>query len=84
MLFLAMLESAFITAGSRVDDLLTRCPSTAQVFVRRRMHCVGCELARFKTLAGAADAYGQPLDAFLAELRTTARRRAGRPVRPSS
>jgi hybrid cluster-associated redox disulfide protein len=77
-----MFESALIAAGSRVDDLVTRYPATAQVFVRRRMHCVGCALARFETLAGAADAYGQPLESFLAELRSVARRRtrpAGQP-----
>lgn len=52
-----------------LDDLVTRYPSTAGVFIRRRMQCVGCEVARFETLASACQIYGQALGPLLEELR---------------
>jgi hybrid cluster-associated redox disulfide protein len=58
-----------ITGESVVDEIVTRFPPTARVFVGRRMHCVGCELSRFETLAGAARIYQQPLEPLLADLR---------------
>ena len=52
-----------------VDEVVTRFPRTARAFVRRRMHCVGCPLARFETLADVCGVYAQPLDSLLAEVR---------------
>jgi len=46
--------------------LLSRWPQTIPVFLRRRMACVGCALARLESLA-AANAYGLRLDGFLIE-----------------
>ena len=57
-----------ITASTTIDDVVTRHPATARVFIRRRMHCVGCEIDRFHTVADVCRIYGQPLTAFLAEL----------------
>jgi hybrid cluster-associated redox disulfide protein len=61
-----------ITDTSIVDDIVTRFPATARVFVDRRMHCVGCEVSRFETLAGAARIYQQPIEPLLADLRAAA------------
>jgi hybrid cluster-associated redox disulfide protein len=61
-----------ITDTSIVDDIVTRFPATARVFVDRRMHCVGCEVSRFETLAGAAGIYQQPIEPLLADLRAAA------------
>ncbi len=58
-----------ISGATNLDELVTRHPHVAQVFIRRKMQCVGCEVARFETLAIACDIYGQPLDTVLAELR---------------
>ncbi len=58
-----------ITGETILDELVTRYPKTASVFIRRRMQCVGCEVARFETLAGASRIYGVPLDALITELR---------------
>jgi hybrid cluster-associated redox disulfide protein len=41
-----------------VQTLLDTWPSTREVFIRRRMACVGCDLAPFMTIAEAADSYG--------------------------
>lgn len=53
---------------SSVAQLLNCFPQAAQVFIRRRMHCVGCPMARFETLAEVCAIYRQPLDRVLAEL----------------
>jgi hybrid cluster-associated redox disulfide protein len=45
-----------------VVALLSRWPRTIPVFLRHRMACVGCALARFESMAAAANAYGLPLD----------------------
>lgn len=55
-----------------IDEILDRWPATASVFVRRRMHCVGCDISCFETVAEACRNYRLPLDAVLAELRAAA------------
>jgi hybrid cluster-associated redox disulfide protein len=57
-----------VTAESNVDELISRYPSTVPVFVRHRMVCVGCEVARFETLAEACEIYHKPLEPLLADL----------------
>lgn len=64
-----------ITANTTIDEVVTRHPGTARVFIRRQMHCVGCQVDRFHTLAEACRIYGQPLGPFLAQLRRIARER---------
>lgn len=66
-----------MTGTLTIDELVERWPAVARVFVRRRMHCVGCDIARFETVADACRIYGQPLEAVLAELRATARTPTG-------
>lgn len=58
-----------IGAETTVEDILARHPNAATVFVARRMHCVGCEMARFDTVAEAASIHHQPVDELVAELR---------------
>lgn len=61
-----------IGADSIIEDVLTASPLTALVFIRWRMHCVGCSLARFETIAEACRVYCRPVDAFVAELQAAA------------
>ncbi len=61
-----------IDPETSVDEVVARFPAPALVFVRRRMLCVGCEVARFETVAGACRIYRQPLGDVLAELRRAA------------
>jgi hybrid cluster-associated redox disulfide protein len=64
--------AAAITERTTVDEVVSRYPRTARVFVSRRMHCVGCEVSRFETIADACRIYGQPAEPFVAELRAAA------------
>lgn len=64
---------AQVSGETIVDELVARDPRTARVFLRRRMACVGCPIARFETVEAVCAIYRQPLDAVLAELREAAR-----------
>lgn len=59
-----------LSPGTPVDELLTRHPAAARVFIRHRMHCVGCDMSVFETIEGACRVYGQPLGPFMDDLRS--------------
>jgi hybrid cluster-associated redox disulfide protein len=67
------------TTDMTVEEVLARWPGLARVFVRRRMGCVGCAMARFDRLADAARVYGVPPAALVAALRRAARAADRRP-----
>ncbi len=54
-----------------VAELLANWPATIAVFLRRRMACVGCVMARFETLHEAAVSYHIPTDELRAEIHAT-------------
>ncbi|MCE7947162.1 MAG: DUF1858 domain-containing protein [Chloroflexi bacterium CFX4] len=58
-----------ITEETHIEQLLTRYPQAAQVFVAWRLACVGCWLACFHTLHDLNAIYGIDLQAFMADLR---------------
>jgi len=57
-----------VTTASCIADLLARCPCAMQVFIRRRMACVGCTMAPFEDVGVAAANYGLPPEQLVAEL----------------
>lgn len=61
-----------------VQTVLDAWPSTREVFIRRRMACVGCDLAPFMTIAEAAVSYGIGPGDLERELRVA----AGQPGEP--
>jgi hybrid cluster-associated redox disulfide protein len=61
--------SEMINGHETVSALLLRDPHAARVLVNHRMHCVGCAIAPFETLAEVCLVYGVPLEQLLAELR---------------
>ena len=63
------IQDEIVTPDTNVDELVTRYPSTARVFVEHRMFCVGCEIARFESLAEACQIYHKPLEPLLTDLR---------------
>ncbi len=58
-----------IRADTNVEEVIDCCARVANVFIQRRMHCVGCSMARFETVADVCAIYRQPLDAVLEDLR---------------
>ncbi|ACZ38066.1 DUF1858 domain-containing protein [Sphaerobacter thermophilus] len=66
-------DASLIGPDTNVEALLDRFPVAATVFLRRRMHCVGCSMARFETIADVCAIYRQPLQAMLADLNAAVR-----------
>jgi len=50
-------------------DLMAAWPETIPVFVRHRMHCIGCPISPFHTIVDVCAEYHVSEDEFLAELR---------------
>ena len=63
-----MIKRQLFSADLTVAEVLEQCPSTAAVFLKHRMACVGCPMASFETLGASSRVYRVPLDAFLKEL----------------
>jgi hybrid cluster-associated redox disulfide protein len=61
-----------------LSDIMARWPPTIRVFIDRRMHCVGCPIAPFHTVADAADEHGLDLAELTAELEARAAQGEGR------
>lgn len=51
-----------------VGELVTRHPSVMEVFIKRRMPCVGCPTERFHTIEDVARINGIELERLLKEL----------------
>jgi hybrid cluster-associated redox disulfide protein len=62
------LTGAAPIADMIVDDLIDQVPEVISTFVKHRMQCVGCPMARFETVAEVCQIYRLPLAAFLADL----------------
>jgi hybrid cluster-associated redox disulfide protein len=62
-----------IQPDMKVEAALQRWPETIPVFVKHRMACVGCIMAGFESISGAAKIYRLPLNGFLEELQQAIR-----------
>ncbi|HEY9011108.1 MAG TPA: DUF1858 domain-containing protein [Devosia sp.] len=51
-----------------VAEIMGRWPATIGVFIDLQMHCVGCPIGSFHTLADAADEHGLELEELVAEI----------------
>jgi hybrid cluster-associated redox disulfide protein len=51
-----------------VDAIMTRWPVTIRVFLTHGMHCVGCPIGGFHSLADAAEAHGMDHDQLTREI----------------
>lgn len=57
-----------MTATDTIADILARRPDAARLLIDRGMHCVGCAMSRFETLAEACATHGIPADDLLRDL----------------
>lgn len=57
-----------IDLNTPVDEVLTQHPELASLFVRHRMICVGCAIARFHTVRDVALMYQLEPDELLGEI----------------
>ncbi len=56
-----------ITANDTIGELITRQPRAARLLIDRGMHCVGCAIAPFETIAEACAIYGVSVELLLIE-----------------
>ncbi len=61
-----------ITSRSNIDWVVNEYPATVPVFLRWRMLCIGCPIARFESIAEACANYQNPVERFVGELRAAA------------
>jgi hybrid cluster-associated redox disulfide protein len=54
-----------INSQTTVFDLLEAHPQVAQLFINRKMACVGCDMSRFETLQDATTIYRVDLNDLL-------------------
>lgn len=64
-----------------VQRTLSQCPAAAMTFMRLRMACVGCVMARFVTLAEAAAAYNMEVQILLEKLHESSQQQQSPPPR---
>lgn len=68
-----MAHGVELTADISTYEVMDTWPATAKVFLRHRMSCIGCAMARFCTVAEASRNYDLECPAFLSELEHAAR-----------
>ena len=66
------MAEASITPEMPVEQVMRDWPATVPVFLRRRMHCVGCAVGPFHSLAEASAEYRLSLPDLLVELKAAA------------
>lgn len=67
------------TPNDTVAEILAKWPGVARLLVDRGMHCVGCAIARFETVAEACAIYGVSVEQLLIDLALQAEGRTDKP-----
>lgn len=67
-----------------VKEIMDRWPRTAATFIAHRMHCVGCPIGPFHTLADAAAEHHLDPDALLDKVRLAVKADRAPPRRQSA
>jgi hybrid cluster-associated redox disulfide protein len=57
-----------LTPNNTIAELLAAYPVAARVLVGHRMHCVGCDIARFETIADACTIYDVAVEDLLGDI----------------
>ncbi|MBJ6127421.1 DUF1858 domain-containing protein [Microvirga splendida] len=65
-----------VESSQLVDDVMRRWPMTIRAFLNHRMHCVGCPITCFHTVADACREHGVDQAQFLRELDAIIREQA--------
>jgi hybrid cluster-associated redox disulfide protein len=63
-----MQEERMITAEMLIGEVVSRYPSTINVFFQHGLGCVGCAVARFENIRQGAMAHGIDVDALIDDL----------------
>ena len=67
-----MMEPQQISQNWTASDVLQKYPGSRQVFITRRMLCLGCYMARFCTLNDVAQIYSLEIETLVGEIQKAA------------
>ena len=59
-----------ITKEMPIGDVVRAHPETIEVFSKHGLHCIGCAVAAFESIAEGASVHGIDIDALVADLNT--------------
>jgi hybrid cluster-associated redox disulfide protein len=68
-----------ITGEMSIMEIVQKYPETVPVFVKHGLHCLGCAIAQYETLAEGAAAHGMDLPALLKDLNEVANKAGSAP-----
>ncbi|MBD3367725.1 MAG: DUF1858 domain-containing protein [Candidatus Eisenbacteria bacterium] len=51
-----------------IGDVVRKHPETVPVFMKHGLHCIGCAVAAFESIAEGAAAHGIDVDALMTDL----------------
>jgi hybrid cluster-associated redox disulfide protein len=57
-----------ITKEMPIGDVVRSHPETVPVFMQHGLHCIGCAVAAFESIAEGAEAHGIDIDALISDL----------------
>jgi hybrid cluster-associated redox disulfide protein len=69
-----------ITGEMSIMEIVQTYPETVPVFMKHGLHCLGCAIAQFETLAQGAAAHRMDLPALLKDLNEVANKGEGKPA----
>ena len=67
-----MEEQKTITSDMAIGEVVSKYPSTVNVFFKHGLGCVGCAVARFENIQQGAMAHGIDLDTLMNDLNQAA------------
>jgi hybrid cluster-associated redox disulfide protein len=67
-----MAERTIITQEMSISDVVHHYPETIAVFMKHGLHCIGCAVAAFESIAEGAQAHGIDIDALMKDLNAVA------------
>ena len=57
-----------ISKDTPIGEIVSKHPETIEVFFKHNLHCVGCAVAHFETLAQGAEAHGLDVNKLVKDL----------------
>ena len=66
-----MAETA-ITKEMPISDVVRKHPETIEVFLKHGLHCIGCAVAAFESIAEGAAVHGIDIDVLVDDLNAVA------------
>ncbi len=67
-----------ITKDMKIQEVVSKYPETAPVFMQHGMHCLGCQIAMFESIEQGATAHGIDVDKLMEDLNKAVEEKDGK------